>query len=71
MKAGLAVLWSQLVANGIGCLLIEIYVLWRVGPLSDFSAAETARFAAMGALYVLPLVAHGLAEVYLWARAGP
>jgi len=69
VKGGMAVLWTQLEATGIGCLLIEGYVLWRAAPLSALSTEETAAFAIMGALYVLPLVAHGLAELFIWGRS--
>lgn len=69
VKAGMAVLWTQLEATGVGCLLIEGYVLWRAAPLSALSTEETAAFAVMGALYVLPLVAHGLAELLIWGRS--
>lgn len=66
MKAGLGAFWAQIEALGIGGLMVLSYVLWRTWPLS--SSSEAGGIAGMTVFYAIPLLIHGLVELYYWLR---
>ncbi len=68
LKGGLGALWVNVVAIGVGCLLVIGYLLLFVRPLSALSSEGVGFLGVMSGMYATPLLLHVAAEVYYYLR---